>query len=336
MRNCSQRTVDGWRYILNRFIDWCDERGLDCLSQITAEHIAAYRRSLFHYRIPKTGAPLKFETQAHYLIPVRRWFAWLLESRFVEVDPTLGIELPKAEHRLPMSIMTADQVEELLNVPDVNTPLGLRDRAILETFYSTAIRCGELASLDVYDVSRERGVVTVRQGKGRKDRVVPIGERCLTWIQKWTADVRPDLVGGSSPNDDQAYYESSVSASSAQALFVSKNGRRLGENYLSNLVRRYLVQVGVTQRGACHLLRHTAATLMMEHGADLRSLQLYLGHARLTTTQIYTHVSIERLKDVHRKTHPAKPNERPVDPLNDQSANGQPANGQSNDPPIDR
>lgn len=292
MRNCSERTINSWQFILKRFTTWCEERGLECMSEITSEHLAAYRRSLFHYRNPKTGKPLKFDTQAHYLIPVRRWFVWMTAQQFIELDPATEIELPKSEDRLPTSVLTAQQVETLLNLPDVKTRLGLRDRAILETFYSSGIRCGELIALDVYDISPDRELLTVRQGKNKKDRVVPVGKRALSWIEKWTNDVRPDLV----------------TQSSAQAMFVSKNGKRLSPNFLSKIVRDYLVQIGITQRGSCHLLRHTAATLMMENGADLRSLQMFLGHARLNTTQIYTHVSINRLKEVHRKTHPAKPN----------------------------
>ena len=297
MRNCSERTIASWQYILNRFIRWCDERSIDCMSEITPDHIAAYRRSLFHYRHPKTGKALTFDTQAHYLMPVRRWFNWMTVQVFIEIDPTTEIELPKSENRLPTSVLTADQVETLLNVPDITTPLGLRDRAILETFYSSGIRCGELIALDVYDISFDREVLTVRQGKNKKDRVVPIGTRALNWIKKWINDVRPDLVN----------------QSSAESLFVSKNGRRLHPNFLSNHVKRYLNTIGIKYRGSCHLLRHTAATLMMENGADLRSLQQFLGHARLNTTQIYTHVSIKRLQEVHRKTHPAKPNVKPDD-----------------------
>jgi integrase/recombinase XerD len=295
MRNCSERTIQAWRYILNRFVNWCNERSLSCMSEITSDHMAAYRRSLFHYRNPKTGAALTFDTQAHYLIPIRRWFNWMKVQTFIELDPTTEIELPKSEDRLPTATLTAEKVELLLNQPDITTRLGLRDRAILETFYSSGIRCGELIALDVYDLSFDRGILTVRQGKNRKDRVVPIGERALSWVEKWINDIRPDLV----------------TESSDQALFVSKNGKRMHPTGLSKLVREYLVSIGITQRGACHLLRHTAATLMMENGADLRSLQQFLGHARLNTTQIYTHVSIKRLQEVHRKTHPAKPNRKP-------------------------
>ena len=294
MRNCSERTVNGWRYVLKRFTDWCEQRGIACMSEVTPKIIAAYRRSLFHYRNPKTGAALKFDTQAHYLIPIRRWFHWMKEGTYIEQDPAKKIELPKSEERLPTSVLTVEEVESLLNVPDVKTNLGIRDRAIMETLYSSGIRCGELIALDVYDINMEREIVTVRLGKGRKDRVVPIGPRALSWVENWIQDVRPKLVKDSSD----------------RSLFVSKNGRRLGPNYMSNLVKRYMKTVGITYRGACHLLRHTAATLMMENGADLRSLQEFLGHANLNTTQIYTHVSIQRLQEVHRKTHPAKPNEK--------------------------
>ena len=130
---------------------------------------------------------------------------------------------------------------------------------MMETFYSSGIRCGELVALDVYDINFEREILTVRCGKGNKDRVVPIGPRALTWIKKWSSDIRPDLV----------------TESSAQSLFVSKNGKRLGPNYVSNLVKKYLKSIGIKHRGSCHLLRHTAATLMMENGADLRSCLLY-------------------------------------------------------------
>lgn len=309
MRNCSERTISCWKYILNRFVNWCDQRSISCMSEITSEHVAAYRRSLFHYRNPKTGKALTFDTQAHYLIPIRRWFNWMKVATFIELDPTTKIELPKSEDRLPTGTLTAEQVELLLNQPDITKPLGLRDRAILETFYSSGIRCGELITLDVYDLSFERGIVTVRQGKNKKDRVVPIGERALSWVKKWITDIRPDLV----------------TESSDQALFVSKNGKRLHPNGLSKSVRNYLLSIGITQRGACHLLRHTAATLMMENGADLRSLQQFLGHARLNTTQIYTHVSIKRLQEVHRKTHPAKPNVKQDTQKDDSSADDQSA-----------
>jgi len=290
MRNTSPLTLEQWNYSLRRWLQWLAERGIDSVIEITAEILSAYRRHLYHYRNPRTLQPIKFVTQSMYLVAVRRWFAWLAEENILSENIAANLELPKEEQRLPTDVLTISEVESLLNQTDVQTPLGIRDRAILETFYSTAMRCGELIALDVYDLSAERGVMTIRQGKGRKDRVVPVGRRALSWLNKYLVDVRPDLVCHSNET----------------VMFVSHKGRRLGRNYVSYVVRRYIEMAGITKKGSCHLLRHTAATLMLENGADLRALQMLLGHARLNTTQIYTHVSIDRLKEVHAKTHPAK------------------------------
>lgn len=295
MRNCSERTIELWEVNLRRFNSWCAARGIECVTAVTPDLFAAYRRWLFHYRNPKTHAPLKFATQASYLTPVRRWFVWLTKENFLSRDVTAELELPKEERRLPAAVLTGDEVERMLNQTDVTHPLGLRDRAMLETFYSTGMRCSELINLQVYDLEAERRVATIRQGKGNKDRVVPIGKRALSWIAKYTTDVRPKLV----------------MRTNEATLFVSRSGRPLGRTNVSAIVKEYILRAGITKRGSCHLLRHSAATLMMEAGADLRSLQMFLGHRRINTTQIYTHVSIQRLKEVHQRTHPAK--EKPED-----------------------
>ncbi len=291
MRNCSDRTLESWAYRIRRFNEWCADRGIECVTQVTSDLLAAYRRYLFHYRNAKTNAPLKFSTQASYLMSLRRWFVWLAAEKFIDINVASKLDLPKEERRLPTDVLAADEVESLLNATDVTTPLGLRDRAMLETFYSTAIRCGELTRLQVYDLEVDRGIAKITQGKGRKDRVVPIGKRACSWIAKYLADVRPAFV---------------VETNEA-TLFVSCHGRPLGRNNVSAIVKSYVRAAGIDKRGSCHLLRHTTATLMMENGADLRSLQMLLGHERLNTTQIYTHVSIQRLKAVHEKTHPASP-----------------------------
>jgi len=289
MQNTSPRTLEQWSYTLRRLLLWLAEHGIDCVTEITPEILSAYRRHLYHYRNPKTLQPLKFVTQSMYLVAVRRWFAWLAEQNILSDNRAANLELPREEQRLPIDVLTVSEVEQVLNCTDVTTPLGIRDRALLETFYSTAMRCGELAALEIYDLSAERGVLTIRQGKGRKDRVVPVGERALSWLNKYLLDVRAQLV----------------TESNETVLFVSKKGRRLGRNHVSYLVRRYLDQAGISKKGSCHLLRHTTATLMLENGADLRALQMLLGHARLNTTQLYTHVTIQRLKEVHARTHPA-------------------------------
>jgi len=291
MRNCSPQTLTVWNHTLRRFIQWCADRDINGVTEVTHELLTAYRRYLFHYRNSRSGNPLKFATQASYLMSIKRWFLWMFNENYVPENPANKLELPKEEKRLPAGSLTIDEVESVLNAVDVTTGLGVRNRAIMEMFYSTGIRCGELTDLNVYDMEAERGVLTIRQGKGRKDRVVPIGQRALKWVQKYESDIRPRYA----------------LLTNTTVLFLSHRGRPFRPTNLSLLVKGYLNAAGIEKRGSCHLFRHTAATLMMENGADLRSLQEFLGHERVNTTQIYTHVSIKRLQEVHRKTHPAEP-----------------------------
>jgi integrase/recombinase XerD len=181
-------------------------------------------------------------------------------------------------------------------VPDVGDAIGLRDRAILETLYSTGIRRMEVMNLLVYDLDAERGTLMVRQGKGKKDRMVPIGERAIAWIARYVSDARPQLV---MPPDEGV-------------LFLTQEGESLSPNRLTQLVRDYVNAAEVGKTGACHLWRHTCATLMLEGGADIRYIQEMLGHVELSTTQIYTQVSIRRLKAVHALTHPSAKLDRPT------------------------
>ena len=169
--------------------------------------------------------------------------------------------------------------------------MGVRDRAILETLYSTGIRRRELSNLHVYDVDQDRGTVIVRQGKGRKDRMIPIGERALARINKYLDEVRPTMIVGHNSED---------------VLFLNHLGQQIAPNALTNLVRRYVEQSEIGKRGPCHLFRHTMATLMHDNSADIRFIQAMLGHSKLTTTEIYTQVSIKKLKEFHTATHPAR------------------------------
>lgn len=296
LRNCSQRTIEYWAMNLLRFNAWCLERGIEKIAELTLEILNAYRGHLFHRRNLRTNKPLRFSTQHCYLIVVRRWMTWLHQQGHLADDVSKQFELPRPEQRLPLEILTADEVESMINQTNVTRPLGLRDRAMLEVLYSTGIRNSELLNLQLYDVDEARSVLVIRQGKGKKDRVVPLGERALQWTRKYVADVRPDLVAQGEPHS---------------ILFVNAKGRPFVRGHVSIIVRSYKQKAGITKAGSCHLLRHTAATLMMDNGADLRSLQEFLGHARLTTTQIYTHVSITRLQEVHKRTHPASRDRAP-------------------------
>ncbi|MES9904936.1 MAG: tyrosine-type recombinase/integrase [Sedimenticola sp.] len=216
-------------------------------------------------------------------------FKWLTKNNHILYNPASELDLPRKERRLPKVILTADEAETILNQPDTTSSIGKRDRAILETFYSTGIRRAELSALSLYDIDWERETLFVNQGKGKKDRVVPIGERALRWIENYQQRIRPELLVDPSET----------------ALFLNYKGERLVPDGLSFLVRRYIEQAGIEKPGSCHLFRHTMATAMLENGADIRFIQEILGHEKLDTTQQYTHVSIVKLKEIHRATHPA-------------------------------
>lgn len=205
-------------------------------------------------------------------------------------NPASELQLPRRPPRLPRAVLTQSEAEAVLREADPTTTRGLRDRAILETLYSTGIRRMELIGLGVFDIDPASGVLWVRKGKGGRERVVPIGERACRWIDRYLLESRPQLA--LAPND--------------ATLFLADSGRAFHPQFLSRVVRGYVDQSGVGKPGSCHLFRHTMATLMLEGGADIRFIQVMLGHASISTTEIYTRVSIRKLKAVYEQTHPAR------------------------------
>jgi integrase/recombinase XerD len=288
-KNYSPKTIENREVYLRYFIQWCDDRGLGQPQEITKPIIERYQRYLFLYR-KKDGEPLSTRSQHVRVVPIRAWFKWLARQNHILYNPASDIERPRLERRLPKHILTVDESEAIINQPDTTKPTGIRDRAILETLYSTGIRRMELINLKLFDIDNDRGTVMVRQGKGRKDRMIPIGERALKWIEKYQSDVRPEL---STPNDEGV-------------LFLTHLSDAFTPNRLTQMVRDYIDAADIGKRGSCHLFRHTMATLMLENGADVRFIQAMLGHVSLETTQIYTQVSIRKLKEIHTATHPAK------------------------------
>ncbi len=281
-------TLDSRRRHLAHFTTWCDARGLVSADQLTPAILERYRLTLFHQRQPD-GSPLTWATQAAKLTAVRMLLAWAARAKWITVNPAADLVLPKLPKRLPRAVLSVSEAERVLAQPDVTTALGLRDRAILEVLYSTGLRRLELVRLDCSDLDPERGLVFVREGKGKKDRLVPIGARAIAWTMRYLDAVRPRLVR----------------EPTCPALFLTRGGTRLKPQRLTGRLHRYLVASGVAKPGSCHVWRHTAATLMHEAGADIRDLQELLGHAQLSTTELYTHVSIARLQAVHARTHPA-------------------------------
>jgi integrase/recombinase XerD len=286
-RGYARLTVRDYGRSLDQFRRWCEERGLERAAEVTPSVLEGYRRWLYHYR-KRNGEPLGWSSQANRLAAVRRLFGWLVKTGRLLSDPTADLELPRGPKRLPKTVLSARETERVLMAPDVTTPRGLRDRAILETLYSTGMRRSELAALEIRDLDTERGIVRIRLGKGAKERLVPIGERAIRWVQRYLREARPRFA--TEPDTG--------------ALFLNRWGTAFSPNGLTQMASRYLDEA-LGKEGACHVFRHTAATLMHDAGADIRYVQELLGHEDLSSTQIYTRVSIQRLKEVHSKTHPA-------------------------------
>lgn len=273
---------------LQRFVAWADAYGLRSAAELTLPLLERYQRELFLYR-KVDGMPLAMNSQQLLLVPLKGFFTWLARSGRIPSNPAAELVLPRKPARLPVRVLSVAEVERAIHQADTSAPWGVRDRAILEVLYSTGMRRAELAALAVYDWERERGTIAIRQGKGGRDRVVPIGERASLWLVQYVETVRPSLV----------------CRADAAALFLTDYAERFEKNRLGDLVRRHLDWAGISVSGACHLLRHACATHMLENGADIRFIQALLGHADLRSTQIYTHVSIGKLKEVHAATHPA-------------------------------
>ncbi|MBI4870481.1 MAG: site-specific tyrosine recombinase XerC [Candidatus Riflebacteria bacterium] len=287
MRGDTQHTLHGKAKDLEYFLRWAEPRGLIRPADITRPILERYQRTLFYYR-KKNGRPLAFSTQRHRLTVLRSLFGFLARANRILYNPASDLDLPRLRERLPPPVLSSAEIEQVLALPDVTDVYGLRDRALLETFYSTAMRRSELAHLKLPELDFSRGTVTIRSGKGGKDRVVPIGERALAWLERYLAESRPRLV----IEPDEGF------------LFLTYLGQSFDPDHLSYLVARFIDQADLGKSGSCHLIRHSVATLMLEHGADCRYVQELLGHSQLSTTQICLQVTITRLKAVHAATHP--------------------------------
>jgi len=284
----SEDTVRARKVALRRFIVWCEERSLRDPKDITKPILERYQRHLFYYR-KANGRPMTLGTQFGCLAPLKTFFKWLARENHILYNPASEIALPKLPKHLPRVILSIQEVEAILREAEPTNPSGLRDRAMLETLYSTALRRMELPGLALYDVDLTRRLVMVREGKGKRDRVVPIGERAAAWVDKYLQEARPQLLVGDT-----------------EALFLTDYGEPMTPEYVAERVRRYMHFAGIKKPGACHLFRHACATHMLENGADTRFIQVLLGHVDIGTTQIYTRVSIDKLREIHDATHPAK------------------------------
>lgn len=276
----SRNTLESYRRDLNKFAAWLAAQRGATLLQATHGDIQGYLAHLFvvqKARASSTGRNIS---------SLKRLFRYLLRQGKLEVDPTLQIDTPKLPRNLPRTLTEAD-VELLLSAPDEQTPLGLRDRTMFEVLYATGLRVSELVSLRVSQVSMDMGVVRV-MGKGNKERLVPLGEVALDWLRLYLSDGRGVLLSGQVSDD----------------LFVTHRGGGMTRQMFWYLIKKHAKYGGLNKPLSPHTLRHAFATHLLNHGADLRVVQMLLGHADISTTQIYTHVARERLKQLHAKHHP--------------------------------
>lgn len=288
VRNYAEETLTGRLFGLKHFMLWAEAREVTRASEVTRPILETYQRFLARHD-EATGKRLAWSTQRERIAALRDWFRWLTRQNVILHNPASELELPRHEKRLPVAALTRTEVEQLLAVPDVSDPLGLRDRAMLEVLYATGLRRTELCRLECPDVSAERGTVTVRQGKGNKDRVVPLGPRAAAWVTRYVREVRPRLLIDTHTPE----------------LFLTGYGGPFNPDVFSRMVSGWMERAGLAKRGSCHLLRHTCATHMLEGGADIRFIQQQLGHEKLETTAIYTEVTIRQLLEVHARCHPS-------------------------------
>jgi integrase/recombinase XerD len=286
-RNYTPDTIKNRRVILLRFARWLEERAVTDATAITRAMVERYQRSLFHQR-KADGKPLSIRTQTERVKLVQLFFAWATKRHLLPANPAADLDYPRPIKSLP-EILTASEIAAILAVPATDTALGLRDRSILETFYSTGMRRMEVVNLTMHDIDHERGIVRILQGKGQKDRYIPIGDIAMHWLGRYLAEARPDLR----PGLDE------------RCIYLNANGRPISRDNLTIRMRAIMKAAGIEKPGSCHLFRHTMATHLLEAGCDVRVIQEMLGHTKLETTAIYTHVGIAHLKKAHDAFHPA-------------------------------
>jgi len=294
-------TVVTYKDDLADFVAFCAMHDVVDVRQVTRPLLERYQRALFQRRAttgPRVGEPLSLPSQARRISALKSFFRFLVRQGVVDGNPAADLEPPGREQLLPRNALTLQEVEHVLLQPNVHTHTGLRDRTILEVLFATGVRRQELAALSLFDIDHDKRTLFVARGKGRRQRVVPISERALHFVERYTKTARPALLTG---------------APDTSALFLGDRGTPLSLHSLSALVAGHIKAADVGKTGSCHVFRHTFATLLLEGGADIRHIQLMLGHAKLTTTAVYTHVAIDALVEVYERSHPAakRPGTRP-------------------------
>lgn len=284
----SNSTLKSKRALIARFIEWAALQGVSKLQDLDMQVLEHYRRYLNKYR-KRNGQPLDISTQCARLMAITKFikvmdYYDLINGAFAE-----KFRLPRIPRRLPKNIPAVEEIELVLEQALIMGRLGLRNRAIIEVFYATGIRRIELVNVNIRDVDFQRQILTVREGKNKNDRNVPIARRALDWVERYLKEMRPRFA----------------KLSSGEALFLTEAGQRIKPHKVTDMVTKCINRSGIDKTGSCHLLRHATGTEMLRHGADIREVQEMLGHSDISSTQIYAHVTINDLNRVYYQTHPA-------------------------------
>ena len=278
-KGLSKKTLEAYSHDLNRWMGYLESKGIQDVLRVSPLDVKAFLMGLRHHG-------LSHRSLVRNLVAIRTFFRFLTEEGKLNVNPVEELESPQLSRKLP-EILSLEEVERLLEQPDLKTPLGIRDRAMLEMLYATGMRVSELVCLPLNQINLEGGYVLL-YGKGSKERVVPLGKESIQWVTLYLDTVRGHLAR----------------ERKTPFLFVNRSGRGMSRQRFWRSIKVYGQKAAIRKRVTPHLLRHSFATHLLERGADLRSVQMMLGHADISTTQIYTHVTGERLKRIHERHHP--------------------------------
>ncbi len=287
IRNFAKRTIEQTCWKIEKFTEYLKQNNILNIDQVTKKIIRSYQIELYQI-INTKGIQNSVGHQNNMLSSVRQFTRFLYERDYIVSDPARDIEYAKIPKALPKSILTPTEARRIIHAPDIKTVLGYRDRVVLEVLYTSGIRKQEVIQLTLNDVDYHDGILKIENGKGGKDRIVPIGRIACRYLENYIKSVRPELIKDPYNNH----------------LFLSLRGDRLSKNMIWELVKKYAKKAKIKKNVHPHTFRHTCATAMLKNKADLNTIRKILGHASLNTTQIYTHLNITDLKAVHKQCHP--------------------------------
>ncbi len=287
VRNLSQRTIEAVDWMLAKFMAYLESCGISAVDQITSQVVRDYQIFLYQ-RLNSRGRPNGIAYQNRMLSAAKNFTRFLKDNDYIVSDPGRNVAYAKEPKRLPRGVLSVSEARKIIHAPDVKTVIGYRDRTILEVLYSSAIRKDELNNLTLADVDYHDGFLRIIEGKGKKDRIVPIGRIACRYLENYIKSVRAELI--SDPYN--------------QHLFLTLRGKRFSKNVVWELIKKYAKKARIKKNVHPHTLRHSCATAMLKNKADIRTIQKLLGHSSLDSTQVYTHLSITDLKNAHSRCHP--------------------------------